>query len=379
MGLVIETPTTDAAERQSVEQLGYLGMRMAFGNEVSRRTLRLRARSCAKRKFHHLREWLAGGPFPVMRWEGKRHLQAALQKGHSAIVCSPHVGPYYRIPLELSDRDFPVTLLLDQENFDHSLTQWPDWAKRYKGRLSDPLSYVNAQIPTAVWDMARALQAGRLLLIYMEGNAGLETSEERKTLVDVNFCGVKIRVRKGPAYLSARTGAPIVPAVARRTRQGGHALRFEPPLQKDDGESINDYCRRAMQHCFSVLERNVRRDPAGWEMWYHLHRWRKPQTFETASPARPPTPEEVLQQVLMPDTQKMDVLDLPEEGRVLTHLDSGEALVLSAAVLSMLRAFDGRRTLQEVLDKLAPRYEEPLLLAALQALSEGRFLYEVKS
>ncbi|MEJ2010482.1 MAG: hypothetical protein P8Z30_20405 [Acidobacteriota bacterium] len=377
MGAVRELQTFEQAERQTVEQLGYFGMRIAFGGEASRRALRLRARACAKRKYHHLSEWLAGGPYPAMRWEGKQHLDTALEKGRSAIVCSPHVGPYYRIPLELSDHDLPVTLLLDQENFDHSVTQWPDWAKRYTGHLPDPLSYVNAEKPTAVWQLARALQSGRLLLIYMEGNTGLEVSDAQKTLVDVTFCGIRIRVRKGLAYLSARTGAPIVPAVARCTRNGGHALRFEQPIEIRPNEPVDDYCQRALQHCFSILERYARRDSAGWEMWYHLHRWRKPEILPVAAQVQPPAPEEVLQCVLMADTANMDLLDLPE-GRVLAHLGSGEALALTAPILSLLRAFDGRKRLQQVLDRLASKYDETVLLEALHALSDGRFVFEVR-
>jgi len=257
------------------------------------------------------------------------------------------------------------------------VNQWPDWAKRYTGHLPDPLSYVNAEMPTAVWQLARALQSGRLLLIYMEGNAGLEISDTQRTLVDVNFCGVKIRVRKGLAYLSARTGAPIVPTMARRTRQGGHALRFEEPLQMNAEESVDDYCQRALQHCFSLLERYVRRDPAGWEMWYHLHRWRKREFLPVNAQVRPPAPEEVLQRVLTADAANMDVLDLPE-GRVLAHLGSGEALALTAPILSLLRAFDGRRTLQQVLDRLAAKYDETLLLEALHALCDGGFAIEVR-
>lgn len=378
MGVVTQLPTAGQIERQGIEQLCYLGMRMAFGGEMSRRALRVRARSCAKRKYRRLKEWMAGGPYPTMRWEGKRHLDAALEKGRGAIICSPHVGPYYRIPLELSDRDLPITLLLDQDNFDHSVTQWPDWAKRYTGHLRDPLSYVNAEMPTAVWQLARALQSGRLLLIYMEGNAGLEISDTQKTMVDVNFCGVKIRVRKGLAYLSARTGAPIVLVVARCTRKGGHALRFEAPLQMNTEESVGDYCQRALQHCFSILERYVRHDPAAWEMWYRLHRWQKPELLPIGAQVQPPLPEEVLHCVLEPDTAYMDILDLPE-GRVLAHMGSGEALALTAPILSLLRAFDGRRTLQQVLNRLSSKYDEDLLLEAVHALCDGHFLFEVKA
>jgi len=363
---------SEAAERQDVEQLCYFGLRSAFGATKSRRALRALARSCTERKFgsHHL--WAGTGEFHPVKLKAARYLQAAIAEGRGVIVCTPHVGFYQRIPLALVEEKFPVTMLLDTANFEREKSKLAYWEKRFAGQV--PMKYINAELPSAAWEMACDLRAGRILFIWSDGNTGLENTDRAKTVVTVSFCGVNILVRKGLAHLSAWTGAPIVHAIAEPGKRKTTEIRFEAAIRRQENEPVDDYCRRVLQHLYSVLEEYVRRDPACWEEWYHLSRW---QARENAD--QPPDPpvsfdaEEVLEIVLTVDAENIEYLDMVQ-GMVLAHLRTGQALLLTAPVQALVRACDGQRTVNQVLRKLSRKHQEVELLNALLALCGDGYL-----
>lgn len=367
---------TEASEFQDVEQLCYLGLRLALGESISDRGLRAKARACTLRKFRTIELWANRQQPTAMRVEGLTNLEAAVRQNKGVIMCTSHVGPSFWIPLELMRRGLPFTFLIDTANFERLKEDYAFWRKRYTGDLDDPARMINAEEPTAVWQMTRSLREGRIVFVWLDGNAGLASSDEALTTTVVDFCGLKIRVRKGPAFLSAHTNAPILPAVARYTRGGGRVIRFEPCLSKPAAESVEEYCKRAMQKLFSILESYVRRDPASWEEWYHLHRWReidRNSQSESAVVLKGYDPEIVLQLVLMLDGANSEVLKM-SQGNVLTNLRTGSALFLSEELIALIRSLDGKRTVEQAIDRLAVRYGETSVMNHLLALCENGFL-----
>jgi lauroyl/myristoyl acyltransferase len=366
---------TEASEFQDVEQLCYLGLRLALGDSLSSRVLRGKARACTLRKFRAIESWASRQEPAAMRFEGMPNLEAAVRQNKGVIMCTPHVGPSFWIPLELMRRGFPFTLLIDTANFERLQVDYKFWRDRYTGDLEDPVRMINAEEPTAAWQMMRTLREGRILFVWLDGNAGLESAGDAQTTAAVNFCGLKIQVRKGPAFLSSYANAPILPAVARYSRGGRHVIRFEPILFKPAGESVDEYCQRAMQELFSLLETCVRRDPACWEEWYHLHRWREiySDAESEAAVIKGYDPEVVLQLVLMLDGTKTEVLKM-SHGDVLTNLHNGSGLLLSQELIALIRSLNGKRTVGQAIDRLAPRYGEALIMNNLLALCQNGFL-----
>lgn len=364
---------SEEAERQDVEQLCYLGLRTAFGEARSRRALRALARSCAERKFRYLNLWVSNREFHPVKLRAAEHLHAALAEGRGVIVCTPHVGFYQRIPLALVEEKLPVTMLLDTANFEREKSKLTYWEKRFAGQV--PMRYINAELPSAAWEMARDLRAGRILFIWSDGNTGLGKIEHAKTVVAVSFCGLNILVRKGLAYLSAWTDAPVVNVMAEPHRRKITEIRFEPAIHCHENEPVDDYCHRVLQQLYSTLENYVRRDPACWEEWYHLRLWQVPENSSIQLPAVAINfdEEDVLQLVLAVDSKNVEYLKMVQ-GMVLTHVRTGDALLMTEPVRALVRAFTGQRTINEVLNKLARKYDEGLLLNSLHALCAGGFV-----
>lgn len=358
-----------SAEQADIVALNYLGMRTAPPGTHSERALRSQARRCAARKTYFLAQWEAR-QLPALRFRGRKHLEQALSLGKGAVVALPHSGPYHRVPSELVLAGIPTLLLIDSPNYEREVAAYDAWARAYPGDHPDPMRYVDAQTPLATWKLCRGLQEGRALCLWLDGNTGL--ADTQKTTVEVTFCGRRLRVRKGAAFLSARVGAPIVPALPRETRTGEHVVEFLPPLARAEEESSEDYCQRAMQALYSWLEEQVHRDPACWEEWYHLHLWCEPEPA-TAGFTPPTDPIALLDTRLQSTGQQYVALAL-SQGAVLAHLQTGMVLAQTPLLVALLKTLAGGATVEATLDRLTPRFSETEILEALLGLSEAGFV-----
>ena len=319
-----------------IEQLNYLGLRMALGASQSRRLVRRLARQCLDNKLNFANTWMARGPFPPMRTLALRNLHQAASRRKGVVIAACHVGQYHRIPFVLNKLGYAVTLLLDEENQAREQQQLQAWTSRYHGPLQQPIEYINAQLPTAPWKMSQALRKGRMLFVYMDGGTGLQDSDPARTSVEVNFLRLLLRVRKGLAFVAGRAGAPIVPAVCSRSADGKQSVRFSRPCLANHAESLDDYCARAMQYCYSILEERVLRHPDCWEEWYHVHRWVVyPRAARLDNP--PITVEKNQEIEFQFDLRNTELLKMPA-GPILFHTATGAAIKATDIANAVLRA-----------------------------------------
>lgn len=78
----------------------------------------------------------------------------------------------------------------------------------------------------------------------------------------VPFCGIPTRFPKGPAVLSVRTGAPLLPSFLLRQVDDDFVLRFHPPIfpaEQSEEELQEKMCR--------ILEWEILRNPCQWFMF----------------------------------------------------------------------------------------------------------------
>jgi lauroyl/myristoyl acyltransferase len=326
-----------------------------------------------KLTFDH--EWRSRGPFPSLRIAGRKNLELAFSSGRGAICAAPHVGQYHRIPLAIIDLDLPVTLLVDERNYEIETKSWDAWMQDYRGRtLAKPITYINAEHSTAAWQMAKSLREGRILIVYLDGNSGLPNSGLPKAVTEVTFCGLRLQVRKGLAYLSAHSMSPIIPVVAWRSGQGGDTVRFEQPCQITGDETTEAYCARAMQYCYDVLERCVRCCMSSWEEWYHLNRWVIYQgNHSGGSLFGSHDPQNILQFIVQTQTESSELIEL-ENGPVLVNLDTGTAIAATEYVAAFLGYAMERITGEKLLEQLRGLANERQLRSSLLELLSGGFL-----
>lgn len=355
---------------EEIEQLCFFGMRLALRRRITPENLHACAAACAKRRNRNLSHWICNDELPPAGLEGLEKVQSALELGRGVVITSFQIGPYNWIPLILNRHArLPVTLLMDAANFQEEQRRWTSREGKYRDSLLEPVRYINSEETTALWKMACSLRAGRTLVGWMDGHTGVTAAESARSTLSVRFCDTRMHVRTGLPFLSAKTGAPLILAVARNEGEDQLGLRFEDPLVKGADETVEQFRQRAAQQLVSILEREVLADPACWEEWCHFHSW---NIFEPQPRAGDPDP---LDARLMLDDENVDVLDMPE-CEVLVSLNSGEALAMTPLMAAIRDTMRRETTARDVIGELAARFEYEHVRHALEVLRNARFLVE---
>ncbi len=356
-----------------IEQLSFLGMRLALRNTMNEYELRSYAKSCARRRNDNLRYWINHHELPQVTITGHEHLQQAHEAQKGVVVTSFQMGPYNWIPLVLNKKvALQTSLLMDAANFHEEGRRWDARESSYRDDLLDPVKYINSEEPTAIWKMVCALKARRVLVGWFDGLTGSTASDSSKSDVIVKFCETQIRVRMGLAFISAKTGAPLILAVTRNDGQHGIALRFEAPLTRLPDESIEQFCQRASQTFVAILEQEVLTDPACWEEWCH---------FDQRSLFQPPTPslasfddDTLLKAIWRFDMSNIEVLQM-SGGDVLVSLRSGLGLAITRLIRAVRQCLVGGMSGIDLAANLGNEFSCDDVRAALRTLYEEHFIY----
>ncbi len=335
-----------------------LGLRAALGERVSRATLERLAEDCLRRSAANQAAWASDRALPALRIEGEEHLRAALGAGRGAVIATLHIGPYHRCPFALLRLGLPVGLLLDEVNFERQRALHDGWAHHFAdvpGKVD--MRYVNVERPNAVIEIAAMLRRGGAAFVYADGNAGFAGANPRN-FVEIEFCGLRVRVRKGLAYLSGHTGAPIVQMTARFAPDGGEVIAFCPPLARGAGEDAEAYCARAMQAVYDAVEPVVAADPAGWEEWFHFFEWIVTE----------PRPDGELGAGKVRLAEEHVELVHSEQGPLLVNCLGGGAMLVTPQLKAVAERLDGERSAAEVVAELASDYGAAAVTDVLRAL-----------
>jgi KDO2-lipid IV(A) lauroyltransferase len=209
--------------------------------------------------------------------EGREHLDAAVAGGRGAILLVFHYG--LALPL------FGVLRLQFGHETSMHLGQAPHlgravgglagtfgWAVRAAIRTSAAADQFSGppiyQHPNFTFLMLlRRLGRKGLVGMNADGMGGTD-------FVEAPFLGGTLRLPTGPARLSARAGAPILPVFALPEGLSRHRLVIHPPLRcdRDDRESV----RATVAAYAAVLDGYVRAHPWAWWSWRRLDVQRHP-------------------------------------------------------------------------------------------------------
>lgn len=270
------------------EQKSLMGVATALSGELPRRAIRRIARHASVRYLMHYREMHGG--IEGVRLVGIDRLEAVAREG--AIVAPFHVGPFRLAAPALIARGHRVALVVTEGGL-------PRLAEDVPSRFADTLGLEPAAVraryesidstsPAALWKARGALVDRRLVVVYPDGNTGVDQRGPDASCHPIDFLGRRVAVRTGVAALALATGRPIVPVVGRERLGAEPELRFEAPIVRAPGEPRDAFRARAMQTLFATLEGEVAGAPDRWEQWASLWQWadRTPRPVdERAEPA----------------------------------------------------------------------------------------------
>jgi KDO2-lipid IV(A) lauroyltransferase len=194
---------------------------------------------------------------PAVRVDGAEHLRRAAERGRGAIILTAHLGNWEAGAVLIRRMGFPVSVVALPHR-EPRLNRLFDDQRRRNGLDVIPLG------ADAIRHCLERLRRGDLLgilgdRIFTKGGG-----------VPVRLGGREVLLPRGPAILSARSGAPLIPSFLLREGRWAFRLCVEPPLSVSGPGDLSTRIRRLTQAYADVLERYLTRYPEQWLVFQPL-------------------------------------------------------------------------------------------------------------
>ncbi|MGC2190890.1 MAG: lysophospholipid acyltransferase family protein [Candidatus Dormiibacterota bacterium] len=185
-------------------------------------------------------------------------LHRALAQGNGAIVITPHLGNWDLGAAVIATCGSPVHAVTDP----FGPPEVDDLVRTTRERLGVGVIPVG---PASAREALRALRRNEVLLLACDIDKGGQG-------VPVTFLGREVVLPAGPATLSLRTGAPLIPGYMRRLADGRHESRMLEPLAEPGPGDATAQTAELTQAIASSFESMIRTDPAQWFAFHSLTR-----------------------------------------------------------------------------------------------------------
>lgn len=183
---------------------------------------------------------------------GKNNLDEALRRGKGIIALSAHIGNYELGGAIVALLGYPLNVVaLDHKN---KLVNNFFIKQRQTARMN-------------VISMGAALKKCYECLIKGEILALLGDRDFTNHGIHVKFFDRDSLIPKGPATLSLRTGASIVPTFIVRLPDDTFQFIFEKPILYSASGNSDEDVQRIIESCIKVIEEYVKRYPSQWFMF----------------------------------------------------------------------------------------------------------------
>lgn len=187
-----------------------------------------------------------------IRMIGKNNLDEALRRGKGVIALSAHIGNYELGGAIVALLGYPLNAV----------------ALDHKNKLVN--NFFIKQRRTAkmnVIPMGAALKKCYECLTKGEMLALLGDRDFTNHGIHVKFFGRDSLIPKGPAALSLRTDASIVPTFIVRLPDDTFQFIFEKPIFYSASGNSDEDVQRILESCIKVIEEYVKRYPSQWFMF----------------------------------------------------------------------------------------------------------------
>jgi KDO2-lipid IV(A) lauroyltransferase len=234
-------------------------LRRVHGNGISDEALEREVRQAFR---SYARYWMESFRLPGttgaeldagMTWEGIAHIEDARRAGNGVIVAMPHLGGWdFGGAWFAMSLGYPVTVVAERVDPPELF----DWFIGLRSELGMNVVPLGPEAGTAV---LRALKDGHVVGLISDRDI-------LGTGVEVDFFGERTTLPSGPATLSLRTGAPIVPAAVYFSGRKGHHGVIRPAVDTTRAGRLRDDVARVTQDLARELEALIRIAPDQWHL-----------------------------------------------------------------------------------------------------------------
>jgi KDO2-lipid IV(A) lauroyltransferase len=190
---------------------------------------------------------------PAILIEGEDILRRALAAGSGAVFALPHLGCWEVGGRWIAAEGFPLTTVVEPLR-PRELFDWFVAAREAIGIRVLELG------PGVAAELLSTLRRGAPIALVADRDL---TGDG----VEVEFFGERTTLPAGPAVLSLRSGAPLLPCAVFHRAGGGHTAVVLPPLDTTRRERLAGDVARVTQALAVQLEALIRRAPSQWHVF----------------------------------------------------------------------------------------------------------------
>ncbi|GAB4279040.1 MAG: hypothetical protein Kow0029_22710 [Candidatus Rifleibacteriota bacterium] len=190
------------------------------------------------------------------------HLTEALTRKKGAIIISGHFGLWELVPPWLAINGFDVTVVVRRQN-NPEVDRWMEEMRQKHGAKTTDSGF-------GIRDILKSLKRGHILALMVDQDNG-------KQGIFVKFFESWASAPTGPAQISLKTGAPIVPLALFPDYENKHNLKIFPAILPENYTNDLAGQQKLTADYSSLLEQLIRKHP---EQWFWLHRRWKTQPID---------------------------------------------------------------------------------------------------
>lgn len=195
-----------------------------------------------------------------------------LLRQEAAIICTFHTGSYRLINHFLASKKIPYALVASGNVVHEQGSIFQQLYRELTGS-NDPLTIINAEMPSSGLQMLRELKRGRHLLLYMDGNTGAgNVTANNGNHCNIHFLNQMIFARRGIGFLAHAAGVPIIEAICYRRTLEDVRIKFFPPIYPAKDVNRQIFADQATQAMYDRLSPIIEQYPEQWEGWLYLHK-----------------------------------------------------------------------------------------------------------
>ncbi len=184
-------------------------------------------------------------------------LTNAVKEGRGVIILASHAGSWEWSAGFIAIEGIPVSGVATKM-YDPRLEKMLNESREYMG-----IKVISRGNNTR--DIIRALKKG--------GAVGVLIDQDTKVKGDfVDFFGHPAHTATGPALLSLKYNAPIIPVLTCRGKNHRHHIWFGDPVTAEPTGNLDRDILALTQKCSAVIEDFIREHPEQW-VWFHK-RWK---------------------------------------------------------------------------------------------------------
>ncbi len=197
-------------------------------------------------------------------------------KSINYVFAAFHLGSYRTIITYLYEQGLKIALIIDDSVFVEQMDAIKNtFAKYIHGKESSDLIILNVSDRTSIFQLKQLVEKGYVMGVYLDGNTSLNSKAQdfSKGYIPISFFDQKIYVKNGVGKLAAILNAKIITSISHRDENEENTIEFFEEISMDDYADKQEFSVKAIEKCYSYLERLVVKYPMQWECWSYIHNW----------------------------------------------------------------------------------------------------------